>query len=269
MAKFAQGRFALSISDRSGLAFPYTEMVREWNGAWVHTSEFEKKQPQLQPRPFTADPQALNFVRPARVEPPTDDILPNDPFTTASNTTLTVSFFNSGLQVDDQIRFTDVKSPVGGVSVDALQLQTTLNGAITTTDTTITLTSTTNFPTAGFIMIESVNTDSTSSSYGSFQNEVIQYTGISGSNLTGCTRATSVPYRGKTLTKTTAYAHPTASKVFGSYKVASLIQTSYVNDANTTVYEYNSFTVTLANAASGTETGGGFNCFVGPLNESP
>ena len=113
MAKFAQGRFALSISDRSGLAFPYTEMVREWNGAWVHTSEFEKKQPQLQPRPFTADPQALNFVRPARVEPPTDDILPNDPFTTASNTTLTVSFFNSGLQADDQIRFTDVKSPVG------------------------------------------------------------------------------------------------------------------------------------------------------------
>ena len=30
MAKFAQGRFALSISDRSGLAFPYTEMVREF-----------------------------------------------------------------------------------------------------------------------------------------------------------------------------------------------------------------------------------------------
>jgi len=92
MAKFAQGRFALSISDRSGLAFPYTEMVREWNGAWVHISEFEKKQPQLQPRPFTADPQALNFVRPARVEPATDDILPNDPFTTASNTTLTVAY---------------------------------------------------------------------------------------------------------------------------------------------------------------------------------
>ena len=42
MAKFAQGRFALSISDRSGLAFPYTEMVREWNGAWVHTSDIDK-----------------------------------------------------------------------------------------------------------------------------------------------------------------------------------------------------------------------------------
>ena len=269
MAKFAQGRFALSISDRSGLAFPYTEMVREWNGAWVHISEFEKKQPQLQPRPFTADPQALNFVRPARVEPATDDILPNDPFTTASNTTLTVSFFNSGLQVDDQVRFSDVKFPVGGVSIAALQLETTLSAAVTASDTTISLTSTTNFPTAGFIMIESVNTDSTSSSYGSFQNEVIEYTGISGSDLTGCIRATSVPYRGRTLSKTTAYAHPSGSTVFGSFKVASLIQTSYVNDANTTVYEYNSFTITLPSAATGSETGGGFNCFVGPLNERP
>ena len=72
---------------------------------------------------------------------------------------------------------------------------------------------------------------------------------------------------GRTLTKTTAVAHPSGSKVFGSFKVASLIETSYVNDANTTVYEYNSFTVTLPSAASGTETGGGFNCFVGPLNE--
>ena len=269
MAKFAQGRFALSISDRSGLAFPYTEMVREWNGAWVHISEFEKKQPQLQPRPFTADPQALNFVRPARVEPATDDILPNDPFTTASNTTLTVSFFNSGLQVDDQVRFSDVKFPVGGVSIAALQLETTLSAAVTASDTTISLTSTTNFPTSGFVMIESVNTDTTSSSYGSFQNEVIEYTGISGSDLTGCIRATSVPYRGRTLTKTTAYAHPSGSTVFGSFKVASLIQTSYVNDANTTVYEYNSFTITLPSAATGSETGGGFNCFVGPLNERP
>ena len=34
-------------------------------------------------------------------------------------------------------------------------------------------------------------------------------------------------------------------------------------------YEYNSFTITLPSAATGSETGGGFNCFVGPLNERP
>jgi len=47
MGVFAKGKYALAISDRSGMAFPYLEMVREWNGALVHFSEFESKQPQL------------------------------------------------------------------------------------------------------------------------------------------------------------------------------------------------------------------------------
>ena len=41
MTTFSQGKYALAISDRSGMAFPYNEMVREWNGAWVHMSEYE------------------------------------------------------------------------------------------------------------------------------------------------------------------------------------------------------------------------------------
>jgi hypothetical protein len=52
MARFSKGRRALAISDRSGVAFPYKEMVQEWTGAWVHTSEFEVKQPQLEPHPI-------------------------------------------------------------------------------------------------------------------------------------------------------------------------------------------------------------------------
>ena len=55
MTSFAQGKYALMVSDRSGLVFPYKEMVREWTGAWVHSSEFEPKQPQLQPKPTSAD----------------------------------------------------------------------------------------------------------------------------------------------------------------------------------------------------------------------
>ena len=41
MADLSKGKNAIFISDRSGMQFPYTEMVREWNGARVHTSEFE------------------------------------------------------------------------------------------------------------------------------------------------------------------------------------------------------------------------------------
>ena len=64
MGKYASGKRSLAISDRSGMAFPYTEMVREWNGSLVHTSEYESKQPQLSPRPVGSDPQALWNPRP-------------------------------------------------------------------------------------------------------------------------------------------------------------------------------------------------------------
>ena len=73
MARFAKGSRALAISDRSGVAFPYNEMVKEWNGALVHNSEFEPKQPQLEPHPVGADPQGLLNARPARTEFPTAD----------------------------------------------------------------------------------------------------------------------------------------------------------------------------------------------------
>ena len=68
MSKFAKGRYALAISDRSGQAFPWREMVTEWNGAFVHITEYEKKQPQLEPKPFVADPQGLEQARPQRFD---------------------------------------------------------------------------------------------------------------------------------------------------------------------------------------------------------
>ena len=62
-AKFAGGRHAQAISDRSGMAFPYQEMVFEWTGMFVHTSEWEPKQPQLDLTYFT-DAQTLQNARP-------------------------------------------------------------------------------------------------------------------------------------------------------------------------------------------------------------
>jgi hypothetical protein len=64
MGKYASGKFAKRISDRSGMAFPYNEMVQEWTGAWVHITEFEPKQPQLEPLPIVTDPQSLQHARP-------------------------------------------------------------------------------------------------------------------------------------------------------------------------------------------------------------
>ena len=81
MGKYASGKHALAISDRSGMAFPYTEMVREWNGSLVHISEFEAKQPQLEPKPVGSDPQALYNPRPQPASKTSLILLNNNPFT--------------------------------------------------------------------------------------------------------------------------------------------------------------------------------------------
>ena len=80
MGVFARGKHALSISDRSGLRFPYTEMVREWNGSLVHYSEYESKQPQLQPKPVGSDPQALQNPRVQKAATPQLILLDSNPF---------------------------------------------------------------------------------------------------------------------------------------------------------------------------------------------
>ena len=85
MAKYATGKYAKAISDRSGMEFPYREMVREWNGAFVHVSEFEPKQPQLEPKPMNGDSISLRNVRPGRVEPSVAAMLGNNPFSTTNH----------------------------------------------------------------------------------------------------------------------------------------------------------------------------------------
>ena len=81
MGKYASGKHALAISDRSGMAFPYSEMVREWNGSLVHYSEFEAKQPQLEPKPVGSDPQALYNPRPQPASKTSLTLLEPNPFT--------------------------------------------------------------------------------------------------------------------------------------------------------------------------------------------
>ena len=72
MPKFATGKNALAISDRSGMAFPHNEMVKEWNGSLVHYSEFEPKHTQIRRRRTVADAIALQNTRPQRFQQPTN-----------------------------------------------------------------------------------------------------------------------------------------------------------------------------------------------------
>ena len=107
MPKYATGKYAKAISDRSGLEFPYTEMVREWNGSLVHISEYESKQPQLEPKPMSADAISLANVRPSREAPAVLGMIPENGFETYTSGSgiINVSFPGHGLTTATTYRF--------------------------------------------------------------------------------------------------------------------------------------------------------------------
>tara|TARA_R110000744_G_scaffold30837_1_gene72834 strand:+ start:1375 stop:1902 length:528 start_codon:yes stop_codon:yes gene_type:complete len=84
MSKWATGKFALGISDRSGAAYPLRKMRKEWTGMLVGWDEWEPKQPQLNPSKAPADAQALRDARPDRTAPEVLVLLPNNPFQSAN-----------------------------------------------------------------------------------------------------------------------------------------------------------------------------------------
>tara|TARA_R100000231_G_scaffold30259_2_gene26696 strand:- start:549 stop:1007 length:459 start_codon:yes stop_codon:yes gene_type:complete len=88
MAKFATGKNSKAISDRSGMEFPYREMVKEWNGSLVHISEFEPKHPQIRRKHNTADAIALRDVRNMKFQQPIQ------PFINTNTSDVTIT--NSG-----------------------------------------------------------------------------------------------------------------------------------------------------------------------------
>ena len=68
MGRYASGKYALGISDRSGFAYPLNRMRKEWTGALVGFDEWEAKSPQIEPFPKVDDPQALKDPRPDKTE---------------------------------------------------------------------------------------------------------------------------------------------------------------------------------------------------------
>ena len=278
MSNTARGKHALFISDRSGLQFPYTEMVREWNGARVHTSEYEPKQPQLEPKPFTADPQGLMHPRPDRLELPTGDFLEINPFSTPNlltvGATFEVSHPNSGILVGDFVRLMSIAQPLSStgsailILPAELEMTTTLSANITATDTSMVVTDATSFYTnGGYLMIEKINSVS-----GLYENEIIQYAAYNSGTktLSGLIRGTNSPFRGQTPKNTIASNHDAGANIFGAREVYSLnTTTSSSGGQPPTVTNQNGYYLKdndegfswVANF-----TGGGNGCIAGPLN---
>jgi hypothetical protein len=102
----------------------------------VHISEYEPKQPQLEPKPMNGDAISLRNVRPGRTEPATPRLLPLNAFTTTNGSaTVSVNEPNHGRSTSDTVRFRDVEL-VGGISA------ATINGS---SGFTITVTNANNY----------------------------------------------------------------------------------------------------------------------------
>jgi len=290
MARFAQGKFALAVSDISGQSFPWNEMVTQWNGLFVHYSEFESKQPQLDPKPSAADPTALTKSRPQQPSPDALRFLDFNALTTLSAASGIINVYS----VDHQrtygttIRFRGppttspgtgqadtigLDGPVAGnpvvgfaniANIDGIlgsticgaagftvvpgqytTVTTTLFSSIssTTATTGITLTSATNFQTSGPRIPTINNSSGTPTNAISVKEaggtEIITYTGINGTTLTGVTRG--------------AHGSTAATHSAGTTVRNLLTPDNY--------YYFNS----AGTATTGQISGGGYNTSSGPV----
>jgi len=117
MSNLAKGKYAQAISDQSGMASPYNEMVTQWDGLFVHYSEVDPKHPQLEPKPVKADGQGLPKARPSRVEPAVASLLPGNPFTiTSGSQTIVVTEPSHGRTTGDIVCFRNVDGSPGGLN---------------------------------------------------------------------------------------------------------------------------------------------------------
>jgi len=113
MARFASGKDAYGISDRSGFRYRLVEMVTEWNGSKVGPDEYEPKHPQLEPIRVGPDPQAIHDPRPdQRTETAVSRLLPLNPFLSGSagSDVITVVEPSHGRTTGDIVKFQKTRS---------------------------------------------------------------------------------------------------------------------------------------------------------------
>jgi len=133
MTTYSSGKKSWAVSDRSGQRFKYIDMVTEWNGSFVHVSEYEPKHPQLEPKVPGNDPQGLQNARPDRVEPAVIVALGNNPlYSVTGSSTLVVSDPGHGTKLGSTVIFTNV---LGANGFSATALTTTKGFTITSVNT--------------------------------------------------------------------------------------------------------------------------------------
>ena len=66
MARYAKGRRAVLIDDRSGFKIKYKDARTEWKGTRVYKGDFESKHPQLEPQKYIPAPRGNSLFKPRK-----------------------------------------------------------------------------------------------------------------------------------------------------------------------------------------------------------
>ncbi len=123
MARFAVGKDAYGISDRSGFRYRLRDMRKEWNGLLVGYDEWEAKHPQLEPIRHSPDAESLRDPRPdTRDAPEVEHLLPLNAFLTGAlgSSVITVNEPSHGRSTSDIVRFRNV-TPFDGFLSSVIQ----------------------------------------------------------------------------------------------------------------------------------------------------
>ena len=137
MSRFASGKDAYGISDRSGFRYRLVEMVTEWNGSKVGRDEYEAKHPQLEPIRVGPDPQAIHDPRPdQRTEVTVARLLPSNPLLSGSSgsAVITVIEPSHGRTTGDTVRF---RKTTGFDGFTQAVLESSSGYSITVTDSNL------------------------------------------------------------------------------------------------------------------------------------
>ena len=134
MGKFASGKYAYGISDRSGMRYRLRDMKVEWNGSLVGPDEFERKHPQLGPFRVPVDGQALKNARTDRSEPAVAVLLGLNPFVHSGSGLVTVTEKNHGRSTGNTVRFRTATGIGTEITKGLIESASGYSITVTTTD---------------------------------------------------------------------------------------------------------------------------------------
>ena len=131
MARYAKGKRAVLIDDRSGFKIRYKDARTEWTGSRVHKKDFQSKHPQLEPQKYIPAPRGNSLFKPRTDNDQVPTTIPLGPLhsrfsasalTSLGQPTLSISEVANGLQLNSSLGTPAIAlvQPIAGVSASAL-----------------------------------------------------------------------------------------------------------------------------------------------------